>query len=80
MARECQFHFIALQTSRLIWISTISLVEHFPGFQDTLRESLRSLVGAEVEGRVLIGMAKDGSGVGGTPSSRSDLRASINPN
>ncbi|KAF8897142.1 hexokinase [Infundibulicybe gibba] len=30
----------------------------------TLRESLRELVGEEVEGRVDIGMAKDGSGVG----------------
>lgn len=42
-----------------------SLVEHYPGFEMALRESLRYLVGEEVEGRVDIGLAKDGSGVGG---------------
>jgi hypothetical protein len=41
------------------------LIEHYPGFERTLRESLRALVGEEVEKRVEIGMAKDGSGVGG---------------
>ncbi|KAF9569461.1 hexokinase [Agrocybe pediades] len=41
-----------------------SLVEHYPNFGKILRESLRLLVGAEVEGRVEIGLAKDGSGVG----------------
>ncbi|KXN86325.1 Glucokinase [Leucoagaricus sp. SymC.cos] len=41
-----------------------SLVEHYPGFEATLRESLRFLVGAHVEARVDIGLAKDGSGVG----------------
>ncbi|KAG5644937.1 hypothetical protein DXG03_007402 [Asterophora parasitica] len=41
-----------------------SLIEHYPNFQRTLRESLRSLVGEDVEQRVEIGMAKDGSGVG----------------
>jgi hypothetical protein len=42
-----------------------SLIEFYPHFEETLRESLRILVGAEVEKRVNIGMAKDGSGVGG---------------
>ncbi|KAG5654669.1 hypothetical protein H0H81_009918 [Sphagnurus paluster] len=41
-----------------------SLIEHYPNFERTLRESLRSLVGEEVEKRVDIGLAKDGSGVG----------------
>ncbi|KAF7354987.1 Phosphotransferase [Mycena sanguinolenta] len=41
-----------------------SLIEFYPHFEDTLRESLRILVGEEVEKRVNIGMAKDGSGVG----------------
>lgn len=41
-----------------------SLVEHYPNFQQILRESLRLLVGEEVEKRVEIGLAKDGSGVG----------------
>lgn len=42
-----------------------SLIEHYPNFNARLRESLRALVGEEVEKRVDIGMAKDGSGVGG---------------
>ncbi|KAF8076042.1 hypothetical protein FPV67DRAFT_1664354 [Lyophyllum atratum] len=41
-----------------------SLIEHYPNYERTLRESLRSLVGDEVEKRVDIGLAKDGSGVG----------------
>lgn len=41
-----------------------SLVEHYPNFLKTLRESLRKLVGEDVESRVDIGLAKDGSGVG----------------
>lgn len=31
-----------------------------------MRESIRALVGSEVEKRVVIGLAKDGSGAGGT--------------
>lgn len=42
-----------------------SLIEFYPNYERTLRESLRLLVGEEVERRVDIGMAKDGSGVGG---------------
>ncbi|KAF8643061.1 hypothetical protein AX16_009229 [Volvariella volvacea WC 439] len=41
-----------------------SLVEHYPGFEGMLRESLRLLVGGRVEQEVDIGLAKDGSGVG----------------
>jgi len=33
----------------------------------TLREALTSLIGSQVESRVRIGIAKDGSGVGGKP-------------
>jgi hexokinase len=42
-----------------------SLVLHYPNFQQILRESLRLIVGEEVEARVEIGVARDGSGVGG---------------
>ena len=45
--------------------SPFSLVEHYPGFQSRTREALRLIVGEDVEERVEIGMAKDGSGVGG---------------
>lgn len=45
-----------------IWCS---LIEHYPHYERALRESLRGLVGKEVEGRVVVGLAKDGSGVGG---------------
>ncbi|KAL4075694.1 hypothetical protein V8B97DRAFT_2002095 [Scleroderma yunnanense] len=41
-----------------------SLIEFYPHFGKELRASLRVLVGEEVESRVDIGMAKDGSGVG----------------
>lgn len=42
-----------------------SLIQHYPFFGEKLRASLRVLVGEDVESRVDIGMAKDGSGVGG---------------
>lgn len=57
----------------LIQAQLDSLIEHYPNFERTLRESLRSLVGEEVEKRVDIGMAKDGSGVGGKRSFISPL-------
>ncbi|KAJ7755666.1 hypothetical protein DFH07DRAFT_1027993 [Mycena maculata] len=41
-----------------------SLIQFYPHFEETLRESLRLVVGSDVEKRVDIGMAKDGSGVG----------------
>lgn len=44
-----------------------SLVEFYPHFETTLRETLGVLVGSEVESRVDIGLAKDGSGAGGKP-------------
>jgi hexokinase len=43
-----------------------SLIQFYPNFELHLREALRSLVGEPVEKAVEIGMAKDGSGVGGT--------------
>ncbi|KAJ3568406.1 hypothetical protein NP233_g5735 [Leucocoprinus birnbaumii] len=44
-----------------------SLIEHYPGFEVTLRESLRYLVGQDVESRVDIGLAKDGEWGWGGP-------------
>ncbi|KAI0069169.1 hypothetical protein BV25DRAFT_1896196 [Artomyces pyxidatus] len=41
-----------------------SLIQHYPRFEARMRESLRILVGANVEQRIEIGLAKDGSGVG----------------
>ncbi|KAF8911877.1 hypothetical protein CPB85DRAFT_1455140 [Mucidula mucida] len=41
-----------------------SLIQFYPHFEAMLRESLRFLVGEEVEKRIEIGLAKDGSGVG----------------
>jgi hexokinase len=46
-----------------------SLIQHYPNFEYHLRESLRMLVGQDVEKDVDIGLAKDGSGVGGKPGS-----------
>jgi hexokinase len=42
-----------------------SLIQFYPNFELHLREALRGLVGEAVEKTVEIGMAKDGSGVGG---------------
>lgn len=42
-----------------------SLIQFYPNFEVKLRESLCALVGEDVEKRVEIGLAKDGSGVGG---------------
>jgi hexokinase len=41
-----------------------SLVEHYPRFEERLREALKVLLGSTAEQRIKIGMAKDGSGVG----------------
>jgi len=41
-----------------------SLIEHYPNFNARLRQSVRTLIGEEVEKRIELGMAKDGSGVG----------------
>ncbi|OHE97737.1 hexokinase [Colletotrichum orchidophilum] len=43
-----------------------SLIEHFPNFEDHLREALREIpeIGAVGDKRIKIGMARDGSGVG----------------
>jgi hexokinase len=42
-----------------------SLYQHYPEFEERMREALRILLGEEVEKRVEMGLAKDGSGVGG---------------
>ncbi|KAH9967730.1 hypothetical protein BGW80DRAFT_1339745 [Lactifluus volemus] len=41
-----------------------SLYQHYPEFEERMREALRILLGEEVEKRVEMGLAKDGSGVG----------------
>ncbi|KAI0773802.1 hexokinase [Fomes fomentarius] len=41
-----------------------SLIQHYPNFNVRLRDSVRELVGEEVENKLEIGLAKDGSGVG----------------
>lgn len=46
-------------------VQICSLIQFYPNFEVKLRESLRALVGEDVEKRVEIGLAKDGSGVGG---------------
>jgi hexokinase len=42
-----------------------SLYQHYPGFEVRMREALRVLLGQEVEKQIEMGLAKDGSGVGG---------------
>lgn len=44
---------------------TISMAEHYPHFEERVRDALRVVLGHDVEARIKIGMAKDGSGVGG---------------
>ena len=53
-----------------------SLVEFYPGFEVRLRAAVRDMLGEEAEKRVEIGLAKDGSGIGGE---RSLLSASCPP-
>jgi hexokinase len=45
-----------------------SLVEFYPRFEQRVRDALRELLGDEVQKRVDIVLAKDGSGVGGATS------------
>ena len=45
-----------------------SLYQHYPGFENRMREALRLLLGEEFEKLVLMGLAKDGSEVGGAHS------------
>lgn len=42
-----------------------SLVEFYPRFQERVRQAVRELLGEQVEKRVQIDLARDGSGVGG---------------
>jgi hexokinase len=48
-----------------------SLVEFYPQFEAYMRRSLRAIVGPDAEKLINIGMAKDGSGVGGEYQSAS---------
>jgi len=41
-----------------------SMAEHYPHFEERVRGALRTVLGHEIEERIKIGMAKDGSGVG----------------
>jgi hypothetical protein len=43
----------------------VRVAEFLPGFQDRVREALKILLGEEGAARVRMGLAKDGSGVGG---------------
>jgi hexokinase len=40
------------------------LYQHYPGFENRMREALRLLLGEEVEKLAVMGLAKDGSEVG----------------
>jgi len=42
-----------------------SLYQHYPGFEKLMLGALRVLLGEEFEKQVEMGLAKDGSGVGG---------------
>ena len=42
-----------------------SVIEFYPSFEHQIRDALKVLVGHEAEQRIKIGLAKDGSGVGG---------------
>lgn len=44
-----------------------SVAEFLPNFEKRMRETLRLVIGDEGEKRITIGLAKDGSGVGGEP-------------
>ena len=50
---------------------TISVAEFLPHFSERVREALGHILGEESEKRIRIGLAKDGSGVGGEFSSLS---------
>ncbi|KAF8743835.1 hypothetical protein AX14_000240 [Amanita brunnescens Koide BX004] len=54
----------AVDDARIIVGVDGSLIQHYPNFEKMIRESLRELVGENVEKKVDIGLAKDGSGVG----------------
>ena len=62
---------------RLLSTDYHSLIQFYPNFEDQLRDSLRHLVGKKVEEAVEIGMAKDGSGVGGESIYLSPLQGTI---
>lgn len=64
-------HRLAIRRRRVRDVAEIrvfSLIQHYPNFNTRLRDSLGELVGEEVEKKVEIGLAKDGSGVGGASS------------
>ena len=42
-----------------------SVAAHYPRFEERVRAALAEVLGKGVEQRIKIGMAKDGSGVGG---------------
>lgn len=42
-----------------------SVIEFYPSFEQQIRDALKVLLGREAEQRIKIGLAKDGSGVGG---------------
>ncbi|BGP16477.1 hypothetical protein JCM10213_007917 [Rhodosporidiobolus nylandii] len=54
----------AKEGGKLVFGLDGSLVEFYPRFEQRVRDALKELLGEEVEQRVAIVMAKDGSGVG----------------
>ncbi|KAI0029527.1 hexokinase-domain-containing protein [Vararia minispora EC-137] len=54
-----------------------SLIQFYPRFEERMREALRVLIGEEGEKLVKIGLAKDGSGVGGTHTCSLSLHCAL---
>jgi hexokinase len=50
-----------------------SVAEFLPNFEARMRAALREVLGVEGEQRIKMGLAKDGSGVGGEQRSASSL-------
>jgi hexokinase len=61
----CVLHHSLSRHDDILTATLRSLIEFYPHYEQTMRESLRVIIGEEVERRVDIGMAKDGSGIGG---------------
>ena len=55
----------SFRIAKLLRSLSFSLAEHYPHFETRMRKALRAIVGDEAEKHIEVGMAKDGSGVGG---------------
>jgi hexokinase len=54
-----------------------SLIEHLPRFEERMRVALREVLGEEVERKIEMGLAKDGSGVGAALCAHAAIKQSI---